>query len=224
MKKVLSLLLVLVLCLSVCACSRKESQESTDTLSTDPGSAGDPPIVIDGLLEGTDITVQKFLEFLEPVALTTENWKEHFKVYAYSYSYDEEKVERDDFGEIVSTETVTHTGSGYAFGAGNEKYHWYYNVVIELLNKNTGETVIYKLGPYEQANDISVEKGFSLEDYECTRIKGSIYYFSFPVGVLPLATYIWPLQQEGTAIPPGALYVFPGTNAVSNTYMMDWFS
>ena len=224
MKQALSLILVLALCLSVCACRRKENPEPTDTFPTAPGSADTPPIVIDGLLEGTDITVQKFLEYLEPVALTTENWKEHFKVYAYSYSYDEVKVDRDDFGEIVSTETITHTGNGYAFGAGNEKYHWYNNVVIELLNKKTGETVVYKLGPYEQANDISVEKDFNPDDYECTRIKGSIYYFSFPVGVLPLATYIWPQQQEGTALPPGALYVFPGTNAVSNTYMMDWMS
>lgn len=225
MKRVLSAILALLLCLSLGACKEKESNEPTETSPvTQPE---DTPGIshntnTEGLLTGTDIDVAKLQEFIEIVELTVDNWQEHFRVYHYTYSYQEEKVERDDFGEVVSTETITHSGEGDAFGAGNAMYHWYDDVVIELKHKETGELSVYKFGPHESSNDMVLEESLNLDNYECTRIKGKIFYFTFPLGTLPVATYIWPAQQEGMGIPPGALYAFPGTNAVSNTYMEDW--
>lgn len=221
MKRVLSAILALLLCLSLGACKGKESSDPTEA----PPTAG-PDFTFNsntaGLITGTDVDVTKLHEFVEMVTLTTDNWKEHFRVYHYTYSYQEEKVERDDFGEIVSTETITHSGEGNAFGSGNAKYHWYEDVVIELKHKETGELSVYKFDPYENPNDLILEESFDLNNYECTRVKGRICYFTFPIGTLPIATYLWPAMKEGMGIPPGALYAFPGTNAISNTYMEDW--
>ena len=227
MKRALSLLLVLVLCLSLLACNKKEANDPTESdptsaPQTDPGFAYNTNT--EGLLSGTDIDVSKLQEFIQIVELTTNNWKEHFKVYHYTYSYDEDQVNTDDFGEIVSTQTVTHTGEGHAFGAGNEKYHWYNEIVMELKNTKTGEVSVYKFGPFNNYNDMSVSEDFRLEDYECTRIQGKLCYFTFPIGTLPPATYIWPALQSGKGIPPGALFACPGTNAVTNTYMTDWLN
>jgi len=241
MKKALSLILALVLCLSLCACDKGNQSdghlnESTNQENNNTAHMGgnldlnNQPLIMsiaDG--DGT-INVAKLREAVEVVELTTENWKEHFKV--YSYSYTEEKVEKDAFGEVVSTETITHDGR--AFGAGNERYHWYDEVIIELKNKETGVLSVYEFGPDGGSDDknvailleeLSYEEGsnvedFNLDDYECTRITGFIYYINLSIGSLPMDTYLYPVG----VLAPGTLSVYPGTNAVLNHYLKDWLS
>lgn len=226
MKKALSLILALVLCLSLCACGN-----SSDT----PSTADDPNNGINGevdnsnsenniadtswLVRGDTVNVAKLRECVEIVELTTENWNQHFKVYAYSYT--EEKVEKDAFGEVVSTETITHNGR--AFGAGNERYHGYDDVVIELKDKTTGELTVYQFDPFYGDLDKDVDESFNFDNYECTRIKGSIYYLTIPMGEIPVATMLWPVFQEELMM-PGCLEIHPGTNAFSAYYVKDWLS
>lgn len=177
----------------------------------------------DCLIRGGIINAAVIRECVEIVELTAENWKEHFKVYHYSYSYDEEKVETDAFGEIVSSEIVTHSGEGYAFGAGNDKYHWYDNVIIELQDKTTGELSIYQFD--SNANDVLLEEDFNLDNYECTRIKGSIYYWNIPIGDIPLgATFMPGFENEAMAPYPWGWSVHAGTNAINYAYMDFIFS
>lgn len=243
MKKALSLVLALILCLSLCACSdttpsqtNNSSVEGTTPVLTDNPSTDSitPPesntVDTSWLVSGETINVAKLREYIEIVELTTENWKEHFKV--YSYSYTEEKVEKDAFGEVVSTKTITHDGR--AFGTGNERYHWYDDVIIELKNKATGVLSVYEFGPDGGSDDknvailleeLSYEEGsnvedFNLDDYECTRITGFIYYINLSIGSLPMDTYLYPVG----VLAPGTLSVYPGTNAVLNHYLKDWLS
>ena len=231
MKKCIALILVLMLCLAFCACGDSaDTPGTTDDINNgvngevDNGNSENNNVDADWIVRGEKINVIKFREVIEIVELTTDNWKENFKV--YSYSYTEEKVEKDDFGEIVSTETITHNGR--AFGAGNERYHWYDEVVIELKNTATGELSIFKFGAHEEPNDMSVDEDFNLDNYECTRIKGCIYYINFAVGELPVDTFLesgFP-EVDGmlSATLLGALRVIPGTNAIHHDYLKGWLS
>ena len=231
MKKALSLILALVLCLSLYACGKDVSKDISDTadnkensttLATDGTGDGNANSDIDWFISGTQINTAKLPEYVEIVELTTENWMEHFKV--YSYSYTEENIEKDAFGEIVSTEPITHEGR--AFGAGNEKYHYYDDVVIELKHKTTGELFIFDLedgqGGHNPGNDLEVEEDFTLDDYECTRIKGSVYYLKLSIGELPVSTIIWKYTEDPTEIPTG-MRIYPGTNAINGS-LKEWLS
>ena len=139
------------------------------------------------------INGERFPEYVEFVDLTTENWKEYIKV--YSYSYEEEKVEKDVFGDIVSSEVVTHTGQ--LLGAGNERYHSFVKANIELKDKTTGELTVYNLG----REGVKVGEDFNLDNYECTRINGKLCFLKVSMGELPVDTYI------------DFLYIYPGTHS-----------
>ena len=227
MKKALSLILALVVCLTLCACDKSNQSEGQLTEPTNQDNnntvhiggnldLNDQPLIMsiaDG--DGT-INVEKLRKAVEVVELTTENWKEHFKV--YSYSYTEEKVEKDAFGEVVSTETITH--DGYALGAGNERYHGYINLVIELKDKTTGELFIYET----DGDDISVEADFNLDNYECTRIKGSICYLNIPIGEIPVEIWFYPVFPGDEMPQPGALKIEPGTHSFGTYFVIEWCS
>ena len=231
MKKALSLILALVLCLSLCACGEDvsngtsgtaDNKENPTTLATAGMGDVNADTDIDWFIRETQINTAKLPEYVEIVELTTENWMEHLKV--YSYSYTEEDVEKDAFGETVSAEPITHEGR--AFGAGNEKYHYYDDVVIELKHKTTGELFVFDLeygnGGFEPGNDWEIEEDFTLDDYECTRIKGSIYYLKLSIGDLPVSTYIWKYTEDPTEVPT-AMRIYPGTNAINGS-LKEWLS
>lgn len=220
MKKILALVLVAIMCLSLYACGDDERNDDDSRPLDTAVAGGNAGTDTDWLVRNDTINVAKLRECVEIVELTTENWSEHFKVYTYSYT--EEKVEIDAFGEIVSTETITHEGR--AFGAGNERYHWYDSVAIELKNKATGELSIYEFNQYGEVNDLNVDEDFNLENYECTRIRGSIYYINVSVGDLPVDICLCPVFPNAAIMQPGTLYVYPETNAISNGYFKDWLS
>ena len=224
MKKIISLILALMLCLSLVACGHGEPLASIDNNPTVNNNSQNNNADADWLIREERINVLKFREVVEIVELTTANWNEHFRVYTYSYT--EEQVNKDDFGEVVSTETITHDGR--AFGAGNTRYHWYDNVVMELKDKATGELFVLKFSEHEERNDIEVDKDFDPANYECTRIIGSIYYLNFTIGELPVDTYLYAAfpEVEGTqsVMLIGALRVIPGTNAIHHAYLKEWLS
>jgi hypothetical protein len=177
MKKALSLLLALVMCLSLCACGggkqdtqpQKPSSDNTsyDSVSQTEGES----LIIQNPESGTPmINIKRFNELMVTVELTTENWMDYIEVCTYT----REKVERDAFGEIVSTETVTY----HELGAKGDRYYNFRDFVIELKNKTTGE-----LETYKGTNDAwipGVEEDFRLDEYECTRIKVTIYFVDIP--------------------------------------------
>lgn len=109
---------------------------------------------------------------IDRVELTVDNWKEYIKV----YSYDVELVKKDAFGEITSSEKCTVFRLGY----GTEKYH-YLDAVIELQHKQTGETITYAR---HVGKSFILDTSIDLEEYECTRIQGYLYFFDFSEEVL----------------------------------------
>ena len=181
MKKALSLILALVMCLSLCACGggkqdiqpQKPNSDNTsnDSVSQTEGES----LIIQNPESGTPmINIKRFNELMVTVELTTENWMDYIEVCTYS----REEVEKDAFGEIVSTETITH----YELGAKGNKYYNFRDFVIELKNKTTGE-----LETYKGTNDAwipEVEEDFCLDEYECTRIKGTLYLVDIPDEVI----------------------------------------
>lgn len=97
-------------------------------------------------------------------------------------------------------------------------------MIIELKNKATGELSIYEFERYGETNDLNVDEDFNLENYECTRIRGSIYYINVSVGDLPVDIYLCQVFPNAAIMQPGVLYVYPGTNAIINGYFKDWLS
>ena len=160
MKKILTLLLVIVMCLSFVACGGEK-----DVVS---GFDGKPALNWD--------SVGKHIERVE---LTVDNWKEYIK----EYSYEVELVEKDAFGEITNSEKVTV----YRLGYGTEKYHSL-QATIELQHKQTGEIRVFGVnGDIPVANqDICAvsREPFHLEEYECTRISGYLYFVDYPEEVM----------------------------------------
>ena len=168
MKKVVLFLLAALMCLSFVAC------ESDELLITVPDPVHD-------LLA---INANRFGECIdEVVELTVENWKDYIGV----FSYTEDVVEKDAFGEVISTQTVEHR----IIGVETDRYHRCEEVVIELKNTETEELIVFQLnGDYRLllenhgnfiANSEKV-KNFDISKYECTRIKGRIYFVTLPEG------------------------------------------
>lgn len=113
-------------------------------------------------------------EHIDRVELTTDNWRDYIKV----YQYDVEVVEKDAFGEVTNTEVSTVIRLGY----GTEQYH-YLDAIIELQHKETGEITIY--GPAShQGKSFILDSSINLDEYECTRIKGYLYFFDFTEEVM----------------------------------------
>lgn len=159
MKRILSLLLVLAMCMSLCACGEVNLMGSTK------------PLVVEN--DGVKcINSERFGECLEVIELTLDNWKDYIDVITYS----EEIVNKDAFGEVISTETEVH----HVFGVNTELYYYYEDVAIELENVETCEKTIYEFTG--QGN--SVSEDFDLSKYECTRIKGKIYFVDLPEEVI----------------------------------------
>ncbi len=164
MKKVLALLLAALMCLSFVACEEEEEPEEL-LLTNDEG------LVM--------INEHRFGECIdEVVELTVENFKDYFDV----ISYTETVVEKDAFGEVVSTQEVEHR----ILCVKTEKYHRYEDVVIELKNKETEELIVFEEIPcfLEYHRNFSSNpkkvKEFDISKYECTRIKGRIYFVTLP--------------------------------------------
>ena len=169
------ILLLLILALALCACSSTgqgtEPQGSGNT-ETSANQGEDELLVLQNPENGNPyININRFHEILETVELTAENWMDYIEVCSYIF----EEIKKDGFGEIVSTEKFTR----YELGAKGDRYYNFRDFAIELKSKTTG-----KLITLTASNDSyrpSVEEDFRLDDYECTRIKGTLYLVDLPV-------------------------------------------
>jgi len=172
MKKALSLLLAFVLCLSLCACggdtdnsnptngetgniNGTTSSDETNTTAGNTSEAKTPWVIYDR--KGIPyVNKDKMAETLEIVELTTENWRTYIKVYSCN--------ETD-----------------YRLGAGNERYHQFNkDFSIELKHKETGEVVAYEWSYYSGQGGPFVSADFDLDNYECSKIGGRIFFFNLP--------------------------------------------
>ena len=175
MKRTLSLILALLLCLCLLACDRgtqnpdsdNEGSGNTDSINT-PQTDSSALVLHDDDI-GVYINQERFHEIVTTVELTVENWAEYIEVCTYT----KEVVTKDAFDEIVSTETVIW----YELGAKNEQYYHFRDFVIELKNKSTGELETYR---GDASNGPNVSEDFNLDEYECTRIKGMLYLIDVP--------------------------------------------
>ena len=171
MKRALCLIFALVMCLTLCACGDDEVPDGTQK------PFPEHPLVIQGIDGNGYLNIERLNEIIEVVELTTDNWRDYIKVHPYT----EEKVSYDAFGEVTSTETVVH----YLLGVGEDRYHQFDNVIIELKNKSNGELSIHRRNQNEGGGPLpSVSADFDIDDYECTRIKGTVYFVDLPEEVI----------------------------------------
>ncbi len=129
-------------------------------------------------------------EHLDRVELTVDNWREYLKV----YSYDVEVVEKDAFGEITKSEKSTV----FRLGHGTERYHCV-DSTIELQHKETGEISTYGNMGLEYVLRSSID----LDEYECTRIKGYLYFIDYPDEVMEEVLNVfdrWSVTSENAEI------------------------
>ena len=172
MKRTFTLLLAAVMCLSLVACGGGGGR---DVIS---GFDGSPALNLN--------TVGKHITRVE---LTLDNWREYIKEYSYTVKV----VEKDAFDEITKSETITV----YRLGYGTDKYHCL-GATIELKHKPTGEVVV--LGHSLASNiveDINViqNEPINLDEYECTRIKGYIYFIDYPEETLEKVINVFDRQN-----------------------------
>ena len=130
--------------------------EYAETMMVVPGFEGTP--ALNAALVG---------EHIDRVELTVDNWREYVKV----YSYDVEVVEKDAFGEITNSEKSTVFRLGY----GTERYHSL-DATIELQHKQTEEITTYG----NMGQNYILRDSIDLDEYECTRIKGYLYFIDYP--------------------------------------------
>lgn len=183
MKKAISLILTLVLCLASCACGSETQKPDSGSENQKPDSnetsTNQTEAATEGLIlypEGSSdpvINCARLKELVSTVELTAENWQDYLEVYTWT----REIVEKDAFGEIVSQKTETN----HALGAKEGKYFYFQEFAIELKDKQTGELETYTGTPHSQP---AVAEDFSLERYECTRIKGTLYLIDIPEEVI----------------------------------------
>lgn len=120
------------------------------------------------------INAQRFHEIMEIVTLTPENWREYLEVVEVTNTY----TRRDEFGEVLSTETEIY----YVLDTIADRYHvyqnfegeYYYNAIIELKHKESGESFVLSIGSDR------VESTLNLDDFDCTRVQASIIFVDLP--------------------------------------------
>lgn len=109
------------------------------------------------------IYAEELLKHIVVIELTTENWKDYFEV------VQEERDIVDAFGEKTGSETkwvLRAKDKGQFAGAFRG------DLAIELKYLKTSETTTYSY--FENGMSLVVQEPHTIEDYECTRIKGEV--------------------------------------------------
>lgn len=170
MKRLTALILALVLCFSLVACGNDDNDRKSSGKSNRTSEKNEVVAAHDGT-PALDLDLVD--EHITRVELTLDNWQD----YVREYSYEVEVIERDAFDEIINEETVTV----YRLGYGTERYYCL-SATIEFKHKETGEIVTVgqhlASNSVEDINVISLEP-LHLDEYECTRIKGYIYFIDY---------------------------------------------
>lgn len=164
MRKVFILVLTVLLCLSGCGGNSESSSSGNKT----------PAGVVGKDLNGEVCIKEKNAgKIMESVELTAENWQDYLEV----FSYEKVQIERDSFGEITSEYRKTV----YLLGAKTDRYHGFsHPTAIELFHKETGERKVLEF--YHEGAYVDAE--FDLNDYEFSRITGTIFFIDIPEEVV----------------------------------------
>lgn len=175
MKKFLACILIVMTCLSLVACGSGQPENG----NSGNGSSSAANIIGKDLNGDICIKPRKFGSIIERIELTMENWQDYIKV----VSYDKTEIERNVFGDVISQTTETN----YLLGTDTDRYHVFdFNrTAIELKNISTGETTIYTFGEFGR----HVDENFNLDDYECIRIQGILYFLDIPEEVILQSDY-----------------------------------
>lgn len=237
MKKFIALLLSAVICLPLVACQNSENNndyEKYDKLismiekndyekalaqlnkffeeENEEENKGNLPeteeiqsLIID--LFGTSVINEDLIEECidEVVELTTENWREYISVITLSQEF----VRTDAFGEITETGTVDRIG----FGIESNRYYSYEDVVIELKYLPTGEIETHRVSA-GLVDVFPLYRSTNLDDYECTRIKGKVYFLTFPEEAI---------SWETTTDFRGCISTI-GTVNIGGEYFFSWYT
>jgi len=162
----IALFLTVLLFVSLVACGGSDSGTAT-------GSRTQADVIGKDLNGDVCIKEKKFGEIIEKVELTPENWQD----YLHIFSYEQVTIERDVFGEIISE----YTNTVNLLGAKTDRYHGFsHPTAIELIHKETGERKVLEF--YHEGAYVDAE--FDLNDYEFSRITGTIFFIDIPEEVI----------------------------------------
>lgn len=164
MKKVFILILTVLFCLCGCGGNGENSSDGSKI----------PAGVVGKDLNGeVCIKERNAGKIMESVELTAENWQDYLEV----FSYEKVQIERDSFGEIISE----YRDTVYLLGAKTDRYHGFSSpTAIELFHKETGERKVLEF--YHEGAYVDAE--FDLNDYEFSRITGTIFFIDIPEEVV----------------------------------------
>ena len=202
MKKLFVLLLAAVICVLFAACGSNVSSENVDlgssnakpdstTAASSPDSAEKDDenelVIIKNDIPG--INGRRFPELVETVELTMENWADYIDFSFSTYH----KENKDAFGEVISTTAYTSR----FISAKTDKYFQFIGTeekpaAIELKHKTTGKVLtlglegsdfMFSIGTYPNVDESFFEEN-SIDNYDCTRIQGTLYIVDMPEEVL----------------------------------------
>ncbi len=145
------------------------------------------------------INLDRFGECLTVVSLTIDNWR--------------------DYIEVITDNSLRE------FGIKTNKYHYAEKVNFQLKHIETQETIdcSIRTAPFFFGNGLSQD--FNLDDYECTEIKGKIYFVNLPNGVIhtPLPEWNYPcgFMLIGTGIEE-PYEISPQTKRIYQNGTGDW--
>ena len=216
MKKILALIFALILCLPLAACISNEKEDNIiQTNEIDDGHENKDetaPLLFHTpnlFLEDTVVTIinkERFHECVdEVVELTTENWREYIQIITYTKDYLYKKDAFDD--STIIPETIEMR----AYGINSDRYYTYDDVLIELKHIETGTVVLMEVSGIH-LTDSSINP----DDYECLRIKGKVYFLTFPEEAIK-----WnePFENNLAANMQGTIYV--GDEWMWNNYYIN---
>lgn len=207
MKKLLSLLMALLLCLFVVACGGDAKSDNGGGADNGGSDKTNEPAVTAWLVDGNKINADRLRDDMQTVELTLDNWREYIKVYNTVYT----ALQGD--GSFIEQECDV-------LGAGNERYHAYKNIRLELQHKETGQKRVTFFGR-DTTNDQPVDAGFNLDDYECLEVSGTICYWDYSIGTIPADTRMDPEGFAENPDPnklPEGLMARKGTNYIRYEY------
>lgn len=208
------------MCFSLVACGGGETPNTNDNSQTNPSeqmnnesttdttdstaenteivdTETEIPLIVIDFFDGPCINYLRFAECVEIVELTADNWKDYIKVYSYS------------------DKATTH----YQLGAGNERYHQFDAVSIELKHLSTGEVISYEFD-FDGVNDIPED--LNLDNYECISIQGYLYFVDVPNEAITFRTegfeeYYGFFRVGKEDFPSDGCGILLGTNAIDGS-------
>lgn len=134
------------------------SSENVSGSTTSSGNVESNELVVLSSNGIKGINYKRFGECLTVVSLTIDNWRDYIDVITYN-------TRRE-------------------LGIKTNKYHYIEKCRFKLKHIETQETIDWSFPDTSTRWGEGLAENFNLDDYECTEIKGKIYFVDFPSGVI----------------------------------------